>query len=471
MLTLRPYQAALVERARQAYVAGKRAPLIVAPCGAGKTVIFTYMAVRAAEKGKRILLVAHREELLDQISETFEAFGVPHGWITPHEPFNPAMTVQVGGVFTVARRLNRMHGWTPDLIVIDEASHAIAGSTWGKVTAGFPDALRLGVTATPERLSGEPLSDTFDELIVGPGVRELIAAGALCDYRIFVPSTIDVGGVHTRMGDFVKGELTQAADKPGITGDAIKEYKKYADHKRAVAFCVSIEHARHVAESFRAAGYRSVSLYGTLDRNIRREVVRDFRDGKIEVLTSCDLISEGFDLPAIEVAILLRPTQSLALSIQQTGRALRPWPGKQCAYILDHAGNVMRHGLPDDEREWSLEGRAKRQDGEGGTVGIRICPVCFAAQTIGRNVCIHCGGAFPAKPRVVEENEGELVEVDTEALRATAKMEQGRARTFMEIVELGKRRGYRNPYSWALHVIRGRHAARQREQLRKLGQG
>lgn len=468
MLTLRPYQTALVERTRQAYVAGRRAPLIVAPCGSGKTVVFSYMATRAAEKGKRILLVAHREELLDQISETFGAFGVLHGWITPHEPFRQEMAVQVGGVFTVARRLNKMHGWTPDLIVIDEASHAIAGSTWEKVTAGFPDALRLGVTATPERLSGEPLSDTFDELIVGPGVRELITAGALCDYRIFVPSTIDVGGVHTRMGDFVKQELTQAADKPGITGDAIKEYRKYADHKRAVAFCVSVEHARHVAESFREAGYRSVSLYGTLDRNIRREVVRDFRDGKIEVLTSCDLISEGFDLPAIEVAILLRPTQSLALSIQQTGRALRPWEGKSKAIILDHAGNVMRHGLPDDEREWSLEGRARRQDGEGGTVGIRICPVCFAAQPIGRERCIHCGGEFPAKPRTVEETEGELIEVDTEMLRVVAKREQGKTRTQHELIELAKRRGYKHPYAWALHVMRGRLAARQREQLRKL---
>ena len=460
-LTLRPYQSQLVERARASLLSGRRAPLLVAPCGSGKTVCFSYFAQRVREKGKRVLILAHREELLDQISATLDQFDVEHSFVAAGRHHRKHVPVQVASVFTLVRRLDAI--LPPDLIIIDEAHHAILGSTWNRVLERFSSAHRIGVTATPERLSGEPLHDVFDDLILGPSVKDLIGLGALSPYRLFAPaSNMDMKAVHVRAGDFAKNELVLAADKPSITGDAIAHYRKLADGKRAVAFCVSIEHARHVAAQFRNCGYESVTIDGTLDRDIRKGIIRDFRDGKIRVLTSCDVISEGFDVPGIEVAIMLRPTCSLALWIQQTGRALRTSEGKDYAIILDHAGNAARHGLPDEDREWSLEGRPDAKSTGERVKAIRTCPMCFAAQAPSRTSCFVCNHVFEVEPRKVEHRDGELVEVDPRLVQRQKRVEQGQAHSFNELVELGKRRGMKRPYMWAKYVFNAR-------QSKKLG--
>jgi DNA repair protein RadD len=324
-------------------------------------------------------------------------------------------------------------------------------------SATFPGAIVIGVTASPQRLSGEPLSDIFDDMILGPSVSELIAMGHLSKFKAFAPPGIDTSNIQTRAGDFAKGELSAAADRPTITGDVIREYARLAAGKRAVVFCVSIDHAKNVAAQFNAHGFPSTSLDGKMSRDLRRETVRDFRDGRIKVMTSCDIISEGFDLPAIEVAVSLRPTKSLALWIQQSGRALRPFPGKEYALLLDHSGNIERHGLPDDERSWSLEGRGKRKKSERAT-SVKVCPKCFAAQFSGRSSCSYCGYVFDVQPREVEHVEGELIEIDPMALRLRREQERSSARTLDELISLAKIRKYKNPYGWAQHVYNARQA-------------
>ncbi len=454
-MELRSYQTTLVDRTRLAFQRGKRAVLLVAPCGSGKTVLFSFFAGRASAKGKQVLILAHRDELLEQISGTLECFGVRHSFIAASKPYDCRLPVQVGSVLTVARRLDRIT--PPDIIIIDEAHHAVAGS-WLALTERFPRAWRLGVTATPERLSGEPLGEVFDDLIIGPTVKELVSLGALAPYRIFAPSSIDLNGVHVRGGDFARGELAAASDKPSITGDAVREYQRHADGKQAVAFCVSIEHARHVADQFRLFGYNWSCLDGTMDRELRRSLVREFREGKLSGLATCDLISEGFDLPAIEVAVMLRPTQSKALWLQQSGRALRPWPGKSHALILDHAGNCMRHGLPDQEHGWSLDGRYSDKGDGGGGLSVRVCPKCFAAQPSGGTVCTYCGWTFEVMPREIEHREGELSELDLVAAQKERRQEQGQAVSMAQLVALGKSRGYKFPHRWAHHVFQARQA-------------
>ena len=445
-------------------MAGHRSPLIVSPVASGKTVMFSYYAQRTVALGKRVLILAHRDELLDQISATLTEFDVKHSFIAAGREFKRNVPVQVASVFTLVRRLGSIHA--PDTIIIDEAHHAILGSTWSRVLAAYPSAYRVGVTATPERLSGEPLKDVFDDMVLGPSVRELIGLGRLSKYRLFAPaSNINLKSVHVRAGDYAKNELVLAADKPSITGDAIAHYRKLADGKRAVAFCVSVEHAKHVAAQFRDAGYEACSIDGTLDREIRRGIVRDFRDGKIRVLTSVDVVSEGFDLPAIEVAIMLRPTCSLALWLQQTGRALRTFDGKDYAIILDHAGNAARHGLPDEDREWSLEGRPDAKSKGEGVKPIRTCPMCFAAQSPGNLACVYCKHVFEIEPRKVEHREGDLVEVDPRLVQRRKRVEQGQAHGFNELVELGKRRGMKRPYMWAKYVFN----ARQAKKIRGMG--
>lgn len=460
MIVLRPKQTLVEDAVRDAFQHGYRSPLLVSPTGSGKTVIFSDIAAKVSAKGKRIMILVHREELLDQVSNTLRDFSVHHSYIAAARSYERRFPVHVASVFTLAKRVDKVEA--PDLIIIDEAHHAIMGSTWGKVLAAFPKALRLGVTATPQRLSGEGLNDLFDTMIVGPGVAELIADGSLSKYEMYAPSMVDLSDVHSRMGDYAKEELAAAMDKSAITGNAVQEYRKRAHGKRAVAFCVNLNHAEHVAAQFRAAGYRSARIDGNMDRIERRQMVRNFSAGNVDVLTSCDLISEGFDLPAIEVAILLRPTQSLAVYLQQCGRALRTHPGKEFALLLDHAGNFMRHGLVDEEREWSLEGRKrKKRSKEDEEIAIKIkqCPRCYYVSKPAPQ-CPNCGHVYTTG-RKIEEREGELQKVTpamAEAMRRNKRHEVAQARTLEDLQRVEQERQYKP--GWARFVWEARQKKR-----------
>ena len=436
-----------------ALLSGASSVLLTAPTGAGKTVCFAHIAKRFLQAGKRVTILVHRAELLEQVSRTLTELEVEHGCIAPDAPNHRMRPVQVASVFTLVRRLADYPA--PDLAIIDEAHHAIPCTSWGKVLAAWKHTPRLGVTATPERLSGEGLSDTFSDILHGPSVKDLIAQGHLSDYRLFAPPVTYTEGIHRRGGDYDKRELAAATDKPTITGDAVTHYQALAKGKRAIVFCVSIDHARHVAEQFNVAGIQSASIDGTMQRYNRHRILEQYRYKELLVLTSCDLVSEGFDLPAIEVAILLRPTQSLALYLQQVGRALRPYPGKPYALILDHAGNALRHGLPDDERVWSLEGKEKRTAGESEKIiGCRTCGQCFAAVRSGVTVCPYCQYVFPIESREVEQVDGVLEEIDRQMLRVQQRREVGRAKEFTDLLAIQKQRGYKP--GWAYYVQQAR---------------
>jgi DNA repair protein RadD len=461
VITLRDYQVRLVSDVRAAW-ASTRAVLAVAPTGSGKTVLFAHIAHATAARGKRVWILAHRVELLDQISAALTAFDAPHGFIAAGYLDVPRAPIQVASVFTVAKRLKRVP--PPDLIVVDEAHHATNGTTWGKVLAAFPRAYVLGVTATPCRLDGTGLRECFGAMVQGPTVADLTAQGYLVPLKAYAPASITTEGLHTRAGEYIASELETRVDNSTVTGDAVAHYRRLADGKRAVVFCVSVQHARHVAETFSAAGIPALSVDGTMDRTVRRSIVRGFTAGQIRVLTSCDLVSEGFDVPALECGISLRPTQSEGLWLQQVGRILRPAPGKPHAVLLDHAGNIARHGLPEDERSWSLDGlaRAERSASDTPDVQMRVCPSCYAAVR-GRPVaCSECGGLFPVSPREVEVQAGELAEVTRETRRpraaTPATREQGQAREYDALVALGRKRGYSAPERWAAHIIEARAA-------------
>lgn len=482
MLTLRHDQAEVLEEIERRLSAGSRALLLQAPTGWGKTVLFSSLSSQRVAAGQRVCIVVHRIELLGQVSRTLTALGVEHGCIAPSYP-TTARPVQVASVLSLARRLPNYQA--PDLLIIDEAHHAITSTTWGRVIAAWRDTPRLGVTATPERLSGEGLRETFAEMLTGPSVSALIAHGHLSPYRLYAPPHHATDAVHTRMGDFAKGELAEAMDTPTITGDAVAHYQRLGHGKRALAFCVSVQHAEHVAEQFRQAGYAAMAIDGTLSPTVRQERIEAFREHRLHVLTSCELVSEGFDLPAIEVAILLRPTQSLALYLQQVGRALRPFPGKASALILDHAGNALRHGLPDDERVWSLDGRERKPAASGETApACRTCGGCFAAVRAGVTICPYCQWVFPIKSREVEEVDGELQPVTRSAdmpivCRScgrtrphilfnsyrrsegvlcskclSKKQEVGQARDLQALLKIQHERGYK--HGWAYYVYRAR---------------
>jgi DNA repair protein RadD len=450
---LRPYQVQAVEKVRESFRWGSRAPLLVAPTGAGKTVIFCYIAQAAVARGNRVMVLAHRTELIDQTSRALTRLDVAHGLIAAGRTPDWQLPVQVAGVQTLIRRLDRVT--PPDLIIVDEAHHAAAGS-WRAILEAFPSARVLGVTATPERLDGAGLCDVFDNLIRGPEVHELIDQGWLSRPVYYAPEEIQLDGIKKTAGDYNRKQLNELMRERTITGSAVEHYQQFANGMPAIAFCTSIAHAEMTAESFRAAGIPWQTIDGTMTRDARRQAVEDLASGKIRGFSSCDIVSEGFDLPVVGAAILLRPTLSLALYLQQVGRCLRPYPGKERAIILDHVGNVLRHGFAEEVRDWSLEGKKERQT-KGNA--LKRCKLCFSIFAGPR--CLNCPGCEAEKEREIPSIQpGQLKEMTAEQMRAIAacskKDEQREAKTFFDLVRLGTRRGYRNPSAWAHHIIRAR---------------
>jgi len=452
MYALRQYQQRSVDLVRYSYKQGNRSPLLVIPTGGGKTIIFSHITSTASERGFSVLILVHRIELLRQTSEKLTDYGVPHGLINPR--FTPKYyeQVQIASVQTLVRRLDKVP--VPDLIIIDEAHHATAGQ-WKKILDHFPDAKTLGVTATPVRTDGRGLIECFDDLVIGPTVNELIELGYLARPKVYAPpNNIDFKAMGLQMGDFNKTQSLEAVDKPTITGDAVAHYRKLCDGVPAVAFCVSVAHAEHVAEQFRASGYRSEHVSGAMSDEERKRILGGLENGSVQVACSCDIISEGTDIPKIACAILLRPTMSEGLFLQQVGRALRVTDDKEFAIILDHVGNCKRHGMPTQDRAWTLQGRPKgkrRKKDEDDDVQIQQCPNCFSV-FVPAPVCPDCGEVLKVKARPrPEEVGGELVEITAEVKRAK-RMEVGAARTKEDLQRIAKERGYKS--GWVYQMMK-----------------
>jgi superfamily II DNA or RNA helicase len=454
-MTLRPYQNQLANDIRAAFGSGANRPLAVSPTGSGKTVLFSYITSQVLKRGSRVIIVAHRREILDQISATLKRVGVPHGFIQAGKSAStqPAM---VASIQTLARRLDTVPA--PDLVIIDEAHHSVSKS-YVQMFAAWPTAKFIGVTATPERLDGKGLGTMFDRMVMGPSVQWLIDNGFLAQPVYYAPrEVVDLSQVHTVAGDFDRSEAEEIVDTPRITGDAVTHYVRFCNRQRAVAFCISVAHAQHVADTFNSCGIPSASIDGTLDPEVRKQRVEDLTAGKILVLTSCELISEGFDLPAVNAAILLRPTHSLSMHLQQVGRALRPYPGKTNAIILDHVGNCLRHGLAEQERDWDLSGREKRLK-KSSLVETKQCSKCFAI--FAGTVCPQCGSQREIAVREIEEVDGELQRLSIEDIskKREERREEGKCKTLDDFRALAKLRGYK--LGWAFF----RWQARQRKSL------
>jgi len=444
-LLLRPYQVDLHAEARAHLQRGIAAILIQSPTGSGKTVLIAHMLKNAKDRGYRAWFIVHRRELVKQsVSTLTEAAGVSVGIVAAGAAPSRNEAIQICLVNTLANRLHMMP--PPNLIVFDEAHHLAAGS-WAKIQAAFPNAVHVGLTATPQRLDGRGLGAHFRELVTGPSVATLIEQGYLSPYRLYAPGGADLSKVHTLGGDYNKKELADAMQQSPVVGDALTHYQKHAMGKRAIVFMWSIDSSKEIAARFNDAGIPAAHIDGKTPDDQRDAMIQSFRSGNTLVLTNVDLFGEGFDLPAIECAFLLRPTQSLSLYLQQVGRALRPFPGKKEALIFDHANNCKLHGLPDDDREWSLAGRKRRTRDDSCTV--KQCPKCYAMNLASVMVCKYCGYKWVIQSRDIEQGEGELSEVDLAAQRAARKQEESECRTFEELVALGHLRGYGNAETWA----------------------
>ncbi len=465
MITLFPDQTEIVGNVRKA-ITGSKSVLLQSPTGSGKTAMAIYMIASAVEKGRRIIFTVPRKDLLEQTSESFAANGIEHGYIAAGKPFNPFSRVYIGMTDTMARRLDKL----PDagLVIVDE-THYGAGSLDAIISHyKMAGAWILGLSATPWKLSGQGLGCWYDTMVMGKSIDWLIKNKRLSDYRYFYGKTKpDLSGIAVTAGDYAKGQLADFMEHQGvIIGDCVNDYRNRAMGRLHIVRCASIKHSQMTAASFRNAGIIAQHVDGEMPMDERKRIFRAYARREIHVLTFCDLLNFGFDLSqasgmdvCIESCSDLRPTKSLAGQMQFWGRALRykDYP----AIMMDHVNNHVDHGLPCSDREWSLEDRKQAKKSTDRAPPTRQCEHCFFVHTPAP-ACPECGHVYEIKSREIDEMDGELEEADKEKLRVASRIEQGKAQSLDELIELGRKRGYRNPAFWASKILAGRMRANAR---------
>lgn len=435
---LRSYQVKGESDINAGWANGHKNILYVLPTGGGKTFMFSNIARKF--KGE-IVIIAHRETLVSQISLSLANLGVRHRILAPNrvireisldhaKKFNnsfvdPIATVTVGGVDTMVRRIEKpeFQKWASKvkLWIQDECHHCLKKNKWGRVLTKFHNAIGLGVTATPTRMDGRGLNrDTdgvFDLMIQGPTMVELIKQKYLVPYKIYCPpSDFDASNVKINAkGELNQKQLNDVTMGSTITGDVVLQYLKYARGLRGLTFCPSVESAEVVTEKYNLAGVRAKLI--TANSENRKSTIQELTNGTIKQIVSVDVLGEGVDVPSVEVCSFLRKTESLSLYMQQFGRGMRLSQGKNHIIILDHVQNVKRHNLPDVNRSWTMDRRSKKSRIES-TEKIKICSECLQPFNYLYDSCPHCGvhhhsGGGASTPKEVD---GDLTLLSDDAI-------------------------------------------------------
>jgi superfamily II DNA or RNA helicase len=459
---LRPYQVAAVEQVFAAWQAGRHAPLLMLPTGAGKTVIVVEiirLVVEVVAAAACVLVLVPRRELVGQTVEKLAAVGIAPGVICAAMDPEAGLQapVQVASVDTLHARVQRLDRLTlpvPELVVVDEAHLSITKRKVELVEALGAKRL-LGLTATPTRKDGRALAVLYDELLAPATVAELTTAGHLVRARYWSWPTPDLGGVRidSKTKDYRLDDLAVVVNRPKLLADVVTTWLKHAGDRRTVVFTVDIKHAVAMAEAFRREGVAAEHLSAETPLPEREAILTRFRAGDVQVVSNCFVLAYGFDLPAVSAVVLARPTRSLMLYLQMVGRALRPAPGKLDCLVLDHAGAVHRHGFIDEERTWTLDGRTALVASAGHVRAPRDakeCPECAAVWLDGPT-CPECGYTLRPRGRLVPTLDGELVEL---AAAAAAREAEDRRRVHAEFLGFARERGYRPGFAYFKYLER-----------------
>lgn len=417
----------------------------------GKTVVMAEIARRTTKNNNRVMFLIHRKEVLDQAVKTFNEQGV-----------NPSL-LTAGMVQKLTRRIDKLK--KPDVILVDEAHHALAKS-YQRILKQFPKAIVLLFTATPHRTGRMQLDQIADDIIVGQSIHELTDKGFLAPFRYFQPPNDFDSKLLKRgsTGDFTN-ESMQEAMSTKIFGHIVKQYKRIADGMQAVVYTYSVDSAIKIANEFNSEGISAIEVDGTTSKEKRDLAVRKFRNQEIKILVNVNLFTEGVDLPNVDCVIMARPTASLALYLQFSMRCLNPRPGKT-AIIIDHANNFKTFGYPDDDRDWKKAIKSGRQKSKSllkdPGLSIVTCDYCFAvvkASEVKDGKCPICG-----KPIKVHEakpvSDVDLVEaskerqkaireiVKSDLLKSVATKTVGELHSLRELQAYAKLHGYKPGWAW-----------------------
>jgi superfamily II DNA or RNA helicase len=444
--SLRPYQEQVITDVYAKVREGYRRIVLVAGTGAGKTVISGQICAHAEAAGSRLLFLVHLDVLVGQTYDKMKSFGLHCGFIKAGWPEDPTAPIQIASVQTMAKR-NWWRDWSADLVFYDEG-HTTVFSQVGQqlIYETHKDAVHLAMTATPYRLGSTQLGDHFETMVTAPPPATLQKMGFLAQMKYYgIPGEdqLDLGGIQVVAGDYDEKQLKNACDRPELIDRVVTEWQRLTPGKRTIAFCVDVEHARHVSQAFAAAGIASDYVSGATGSKKRALLYESIARGDLRVLTSCNVLSIGFDVPSIEVGLLLRPTMSLALHHQQVGRVMRisPKTGKSHGIILDQAGNLQRLGFPEDVQEYEMPygtGEDKPGKSKRGAPK-KACPQCGTYINTFAMDCPDCGYDW----RTARESySSELIELMTRDQLSAVQDEGTRYQIFCSIRQRIYRKGY-----------------------------
>ena len=450
-MELRPYQEKAVSDLRASLLGGKRSPLLVMPTGSGKTLVANAIIDIAVKKGKQVLFLAPRREIIHQTIETVRAAGVHAGVIMAGEPNDMFAPVQVACVPTLHRRLAHTLPPPADILLLDECHLSISKSNQ-EVLAHYPNAIKIGLTATPARTDGRGLGEVFDDLVMGPTIRELTDWGFLVDVEYFAPTTPDLDGVKIQMGDYNQRELGEKMIP--LIGDVITNWARIAPDRQTVVFTVNVAHSRYLCEAFREIGVVTEHIDAKTPNDERRDILYRVHKGDVQVITNCDVLSMGWDCPPISCAVLARPTKSIARYLQAAGRVLRPYPGKENCIMIDHTGVVEDLGFVDDIFPWTLDGKERVQEriaGDRPKAAPLTCPKC-ATIFKETDTCPACGHRMVSERKeAIEAVEADLAQIDKKSRTATAQNREwdtaDKQEFYSGLIAVGIEKGYKSGWS------------------------
>ena len=428
MFKLRTYQLTAIEEIREAIRLGFRKILVVAPTGSGKTVIAAQIVKLAAEKLRRSMFLAHRRELIYQCADKLVKFGVDHGILMAGEYPYGAADCQVASVQTLVARCittEKLPLPNSDIVIVDEAHRSLA-PTYLTIINHYGEQVVIGLTATPIRGDGKGLGHVYDYMVQCPSIGELIKQGHLVEPKTFAPTIPDLTGVRIKGGDYDERDLEAAMNRRHLVGDVVEHWFRLAHDRPTIVFASSVKHSISLRDEFLKQRVKVAHIDGDTDLRDRKAIIQDLRDDKLQVVTNCMVLTEGFDEPKLAAACLARPTKNIGLYIQMGGRILRPSEGKTDARLIDHSGNVYEHGFIQDDHNWVLEeGRALHSNNEDRQRELDerkpiTCVMCATVYT-GQINCPNCGHVPVKHGKYVESRSGDLMEVRLEKRRTAKK--------------------------------------------------
>lgn len=461
-MMLRDYQLQAIHDLRRSIATGHWAPVLYGACGMGKSRIMAEIIRSAREKEQQVLALNPRRELVYQLGERLDAVGVEYAMLMAGEEGSLFPWVQVASTATLhARAMQRQRIDLPrgDVCIVDE-SHIFGNQTKALIEHYKQQgSVIIGMTATPAKASGEGLGEMYDDLVMGPSIPELVEKGWLVPARYFTGESPDLTGIKIHGGDYQQKELGKRADQPKLIGDIVTNWLRIAGDRPTFVFTVNVAHSRHLADEFRSVGVAAEHLDGTTDLEERKAIQQRFRDGETQVLTNCQVMTYGIDIPSVSCIVMACPTKSITKYFQAAGRGLRPSPGKEDLILIDHGNIVHELGFIDDEMPWTLDGKEKIQERkqslspEPQDITCGDCGQVFRP----RKTCPGCGKDMTSKAKkAIEAHEAELVEIDKRKKKKAGKeySAEYKARFYGELLGYARQKGYKR--GWCYYAYKAK---------------